>query len=143
MHVFRIEKPELAEAERMLGRPYRLSGVVQRGDGRGRGIGFPTANIASIETVIPATGVYAATAQQPDGSRRAAAVNIGHLPTVGDDRPLTVEAHVLDWQGDCYEQVLSLDLHQRLRGEQKFASLDELVTQITADVANTRKLVRV
>ena len=77
--------------------------------------------------------MYAAWAHL-DGKRLPAALNIGHVPTVGGERPLTVEAHLISWSGDCYGRTLGLDLITRLRGEHRFATLDALVAQIRADV---------
>lgn len=129
-----------AEAAACLGRPHRLLGTVQRGDGRGRGLGFPTANLAPANQP-PAPGVYAAWAEVA-GTRVPAAVNVGVLPTIGADRPLSVEAHLLGWNGDCYGQGLALDLVARVRDERRFASLDALRTQIAADVAAVVALTR-
>ena len=72
--------------------------------------------------------------------RIPAALNVGHVPTVGSERPLTVEAHLIGWSGDCYDRVLGLDLIARLRGEQRFATLDALVAQIRADIATVALL---
>ncbi len=118
----------------LLGRPHRLLGVVRRGDGRGRQLGIPTANLGECSNQEPAPGVYAAWAHL-DGQRLPAALNIGHLPTIGDDRALSVEAHLIGWSGDCYGQALALDVVARLRGEQRFASIADLVAQIRNDIA--------
>ena len=118
----------------LLGRPHRLLGTVERGDGRGRQLGIPTANLGERANQEPASGVYAAWAHL-DGHRLPAALNVGRLPTVAGDRPLTVEAHLIGWSGDCYGRPLALDLVARLRGEQRFANLDELVAQIRSDIA--------
>jgi len=125
---------DLATASACLGRSHRLCGTVQRGDGRGRTLGFPTANLGAGDNQVPADGVYAAWAIL-GGQRLPAAVNIGHLPTVGGGRPLTVEAHLPGWSGDCYGQVLGLDLVARLRPEQRFADLTALRQGIVSDVA--------
>ncbi len=124
---------EVAAAALCLGRPHRLSGTVQRGDGRGRTLGFPTANLGTPANQPPAAGVYAARATLA-GSSWPAAVNVGFLPTVGGDRPLTVEAHLVGFTGDCYGQALALDLSARIRPERRFPSLDSLRAQITADL---------
>ena len=121
-----------------LGRAYRLVGTVVRGDGRGRRLGFPTANLGARENQEPAPGVYAAWAEIGSGApalRRRAVVNIGHLPTVGPDRPLSVEAHFLDPTPDCYDARVALDFTDRLREERRFGSLTELREQIARDVA--------
>ena len=125
---------DVAAAALCLGRPHRLVGTVVRGDGRGRGLGFPTANLGQPRNQAPAPGVYAARAVLAGGSWPAA-VNVGVLPTVGGDRPLSVEAHLLGYAGDCYGADLALDLMTRIRDERRFASLEELRAQIASDVA--------
>ena len=97
-------------------------------------VGVNTANLGGCTNLEPASGVYAAWAHL-DGQRLPAALNIGHVPTAGDARPLTVEAHLIGWSGDCYGRPLGLDLIARLRGEHRFATLDALVAQIRADIA--------
>jgi riboflavin kinase/FMN adenylyltransferase len=134
----RLEAGDAAAAARILGRPYRLAGTVVRGDGRGRRLGIPTANLGGIATLVPATGVYAATVALADGPRPAV-VNIGRLPTVGQDRPLTVEAHLPGWSGDLYGQRIAVDLQRRLRDERRFPDLDALVAQIRADIADLER----
>lgn len=132
-----LEAGDVATAAMQLGRPHRLLGTVARGDGRGRGLGFPTANCAACANLIPGAGVYACWAEVA-GVRHGAAVNIGRLPTIAADRPLTVEAHLLDYAGDCYDQPLALDFIARLRDEQRFASLDALKHQLAQDVDAAR-----
>ncbi len=128
---------DLAQATACLGRPHRLVGRVIRGDGRGRQLGFPTANLGSCDNLAPAPGVYAARAEIAGQTLRAA-VNVGVLPTIGEARPLTVEAHLIGWSGDCYGSVLGLDLLARIRDERRFASLELLKRQIAADVEACR-----
>ena len=130
---------DLDTVEALLGRPHRLVGTVVRGDGRGKKIGIPTANLGHRENQEPGAGVYAAWAFIAD-HRIPAVVNIGNVPTAGEDRPLTVEAHLLDWQGDCYDQPLALECEQRIRTEQRFASFNDLVAQIHTDIANAKTL---
>lgn len=125
---------DVAGAHALLGRPHRLIGTVVRGDGRGRKLGIPTANLGGCANQEPAVGVYAAWAHL-DGQRIPAALNIGHVPTAGGGRPLTVEAHLIGWSGDCYGRDLGLDLIAHIRGEHRFATLDALVAQIRADIA--------
>jgi riboflavin kinase/FMN adenylyltransferase len=125
---------DCAAAAACLGRPHRLVGTVVRGDGRGRGLGFPTANLGQPENLVPARGVYAAWARL--GTQRIPAVlNIGVLPTVGAGRAETVEVHLLGWSGDCYGAPLAVDLALRLREERRFPSLDALRAQIADDAA--------
>ena len=134
-----INEGYMHAAEEMLGRPYELFGIVGRGEQRGRTIGFPTANIQHIENLIPASGVYAARVQV-QSAWHAAAVNIGHLPSISADRSLSVEAHILDWQGDCYDAVMRVQLVERLREEMKFDGLDALKAQIGKDVKRVREI---
>ncbi|MDE6770050.1 MAG: riboflavin biosynthesis protein RibF [Muribaculaceae bacterium] len=125
---------DIDHATSMLGRYYSLSGTVVTGNRLGRTIGFPTANLLPHpELTIPANGVYAAIAVLPDGSRRQAIVNIGTRPTVrrGDQR--TVEAHIIDFDGDLYGQSISLVFRKRLRDEMKFKSIEALRQQIEKD----------
>ena len=125
---------EVAAVAALLDRPQRLIGTVVRGDGRGAAIGIPTANLGKLRNQEPGLGVYAAWAAL-DGLRLPAAVNIGRVPTVGPDRPLTVEAHLIGWQGDCYGRELGLDFIARLRPERRFPDFSKLVAQIRDDVA--------
>jgi riboflavin kinase/FMN adenylyltransferase len=124
----------------LLGRPPEVEGVVVRGDGRGRSIGVPTANLRPDTELLPKNGVYAAEALLPDGTRRPAAVNVGTNPTFVEGHPVTVEAHVLDFSGDLYGQRLRLSFVERLRAEERFPSVDSLVAQIKKDIEATRVL---
>jgi len=137
-----IDDGDLPEAERILGRPHALGGVVVAGDARGRGLGFPTANLADVPELLPPHGVYACLVDQLDASGGAtrlgrAVANIGVCPTV--KAGLAVEAHVLDFEGDLYGARLRLHVVQRLREERAFSGLDELVEQIHRDVAAARR----
>jgi riboflavin kinase/FMN adenylyltransferase len=132
-----LAQGDVATARACLGRPHRLVGTVARGDGRGRGIGFPTANCAERENQEPAPGVYAAIAEIA-GERHPAAVNIGRLPTIAPDRPLTVEAHLIGFSRECYGERIALDVLARLREERRFGSLDELKAQIAKDVERAK-----
>jgi riboflavin kinase/FMN adenylyltransferase len=135
---------KIGEAVLLLGHPYRLEGTVVAGARRGQQIGFPTANIAGVETLLPADGVYAGVAIVGGGGRGrefAAAINIGPNPTFGEDAR-KVEVHLLDYTGDLYSQTLAVDLTARVRDVRKFDSRDELVDQIGHDVAAVRDLVR-
>lgn len=132
---------DLATVEALLGRRHRLLGTVVRGDGRGKKIGIPTANLGHRENQEPGAGVYAAWAFSGD-QRVPAVVNIGNVPTAGEDRPLTVEAHLLEWQGDCYDTTMALECVQRIRTEQRFASFSDLVAQIHTDIAKARSILQ-
>ncbi len=136
-----LTQGDVHHAGRLLGRPYSLSGEVVPGDQRGRKIGIPTANVLSQEgKLIPAAGVYACRAEV-NGKIYAAAVNIGVRPTFyGQGTAVHVEAHLLDYSGDLYGQTLSIKFEQRLRGEQRFPTIEALVTQIRADIQQTREI---
>lgn len=125
---------DVERAAIMLGRYYALSGNVVTGNRLGRTIGFPTANIdPAPKLTVPANGVYAAMAVLPDGKRHKAVVNIGTRPTVrrGDDR--TIEAHIIDYDGDLYGHHVTLIFIKRLRDEMRFKSIDALRLQIEKD----------
>ena len=128
-------------AARLLGRPFSLPGVVRRGEGRGQGLGFPTANL-DIEPslVMPPDGVYA-TWLRIDGVYHPAATSIGVRPTFGPGQR-TVEAHVLDFARDLYDAEVRLAFCTRLRGELRFDSPDALVARIRQDVDETRAALR-
>jgi len=132
-----IQQGEVAQAKAMLTSPYRLRGMVTHGARRGGGIGFPTANLEAIDTVLPAQGVYAAAAHT-EGRTWPAAVNIGPNPTFGEDR-LKVEVHLIGFQGTLYGSVLEVDFLDRLRGVQRFGSLEELQSQLKQDVAKAKE----
>lgn len=119
-------------ANEMLGRPFALAGTVAHGQALGRSIGFPTANITPAQSaqLIPREGVYAGRLLG-----HPALVNIGHRPTVGDDGHLSIEAHVIDYDGDLYGCPVELELTRRIRDERKFPSLDALRAQIALDKA--------
>lgn len=121
-------------ARRMLGRPYGVEGPVARGDARGAGLGFPTANVQPHNRVIPRRGVYV-TATLINGQWRRSVTNIGVRPTFGDALEPSVETHVIDWSGELYGNVLRVRFLHRLRDEKKFGSVDELKLQIEKDVA--------
>ena len=124
---------ELAEANRLLGREYVLTGLVAPGEKLGRKLGFPTANLQPSQgMLLPCFGVYAAYAECR-GKKWPAVVNVGRRPTVGDALPATVEAHLLSAEGDFYGEMMRLMFYQKIRPERKFASLDELKSQIAAD----------
>lgn len=132
---------DVQEAARFLGRWYALEGIVQRGDARGRTLGFPTANLAvTEEKLLPGAGIYAAFAGTEEGIHQAA-VSVGTRPTFGPGA-LTVEAYLLDFNGDLYGQRVTLRFVQRLREEIAFTSEAALVRQIQDDVAETRRVLQ-
>jgi riboflavin kinase/FMN adenylyltransferase len=130
------------EANNMLGRPYKVTGEVIHGDGRGKSIGIPTANLETgKEKLIPGAGVYACRAQIMDKSYLAA-VNIGKRPTFeSTDQRAHFEAHVLDYSDDLYGYQISIEFIAKLRGEQRFQSVEELLFQIHDDINRTREIV--
>ena len=130
---------DVREAAQLLGRPYALDGHVVRGDGRGRTLGIPTANLRAEDQLLPARGVYAGSALVPSGEWRTAVVNVGERPTFGGTG-LVVEAHLLDFAGDLYDARVRLSFHARLRGEERFPSAQALVERIQADVRAAREL---
>jgi riboflavin kinase/FMN adenylyltransferase len=125
-------------ARRMLGRPYGVEGPVARGDARGVGLGFPTANVQPHNRVIPHRGVYV-TATLIEGQWRRSVTNIGVRPTFGEALEPSVETHVIDWSGDLYGDALRVRFLHRLRDEKKFGSVDELRSQIERDVARAEE----
>jgi riboflavin kinase/FMN adenylyltransferase len=136
-----LREGRLDAANTMLGRSYEVRGVVVDGDKRARDLGFPTANLRVPDDVcIPADGIYAGWYARPDGVLRPAAISLGRRPTFYDDADRSLlEAHVLDFDGDLYGEVARVLFAARLRDELKFDSVDALVTQMSADVAETRR----
>ena len=134
-----LDRGEVDRVADMLGRHFSLVGEVARGAGRGQGLGFPTANlVVSPEQAIPADGIYATWASV-GGRRFPAATSIGTRPTFGPGER-TIEAFLLDFQGDLYGQPLTLEFVQRLRDEERFDSPEELVAQMHRDVAQARSV---
>lgn len=130
-----IRAGRLAEASAMLGRPYAVCGVVRRGQGLGRQLGFPTANLEVEGLEMPPQGVYAARVVLPEGVRPAV-VNWGQRPTLAGGAPAPhFEAHLPGWQGDLYGRELEVQLGRYLRPEQRFADLEALRAQIARDLA--------
>jgi len=119
-------------ARRMLGRPYGVEGVIERGVQRGRTIGFPTANLKPHNRVIPKYGVYA-TASLVDGEWRRSITNIGVRPTFENEAEPSIESFIFDFEGDLYGDVLRVRFLHRIRDERKFNGIDELRAQIERD----------
>jgi riboflavin kinase/FMN adenylyltransferase len=136
---------DVQAAAQQLGRPYQVTGLVVAGAQRGRSIGFPTANLAVPEgRLLPLNGVYATWAHLDDdpvmrGQRLASVTNVGVRPSF-DNGQRTVETHLLDFAGDLYGRLLTLQFVARLRPEQRFSSVDALIAQIHLDVAAGRRL---
>lgn len=132
---------DVEKAHRLLGRPFEARGIVTPGDRRGRTIGFPTANVPTTPDLqVPSDGVYAAWYQRPDGSQYPAAVNVGKRPTFYEfaERSL-IEAHLIGFRGDLYGERARIRFVRRLRGEQRFEDVDDLVAQLRKDVADAAK----
>ena len=142
-----LEEGDVAMASRFLGRPYRLHGVVVAGNRLGRTIGFPTANMKLYEPLmlVPKNGVYktaviAGSTVMPDpiGHPLTGMTNIGVRPTVSDQRILTIETHILDFDEMIYGLPITLDFVSRIRDERRFGSMEELRSQLQADAALIR-----
>ena len=135
-----IDEGDVELAQRMLGRPHAVDGIVVRGDQRGAGLGYPTANLqVERRTAVPARGIYAGAFSLPDGTSHPCVTNVGINPTFGGQE-LRVEAHLLDYAGDLYGREAAVDFRHRLRDEEKFDSVDALVAQIDRDAAEARRL---
>ncbi len=135
---------EPARAATVLGRPFEIEGRVERGDRRGRTIGFPTANLALGEYLRPAHGVYAVRAGIDEGADtvwRDGVANLGVRPTF-DGEDAVLEVHLFDFDGDLYNRHLRVALIDYLRPEQKFQGLDDLKAQITADGERAKAILR-
>jgi riboflavin kinase/FMN adenylyltransferase len=136
-----LAEGNVAEAARLLGRPYRLSGEVVPGAQRGKKLGIPTANLAVLpERAVPQRGVYAGRVTADTISGIPAVANIGIRPTFDGTDTTTIEAHLLDYNGDIYGHTMRLDFIARLRDEHQFINADELVAQIKADIRQSREL---
>jgi riboflavin kinase / FMN adenylyltransferase len=128
---------EVDQAAEFLGGPFVFEGEVVHGDKRGRDLGIPTANLVPDDAyVVPGHGVYAATARG-----YPAAVNVGVRPTFATGRGLLVEAHLIGFDDDIYGETIRIAFLDRLRGEKRFESVDELVVQMGRDVEEARKIV--
>ena len=136
----RIAAGEVADAARLLGRNFSVSGVVERGQMRGRELGFPTANLRmGAEFIAPGNGIYATWAHLESGSWMAA-TSIGVRPTFDDGEARTIEAYLLDFSADIYGQPLRLEFVEWLRGEEKYDTIDALLAQMNLDVRHTREM---
>lgn len=137
-----LSEGDLVTASRLLGRTYTLIGTVIHGAGRGRTIGVPTANLAvSARKFCPRHGVYAVRVYTKGSALGLGVMNIGVRPTIEQSIPeRSIEVHVLDWQGDLYDQSLTVELLHFIRPEQKFNSLSELQGQIQRDIIRARSL---
>ncbi len=140
-----VGQGEVVEAGRLLGRPFRVRGTVVAGQRRGRTLGFPTANLAPQNEVLPEAGVYAGWTRFVDegdpsrGSEVPTVTNVGMRPTFGDGMGFVAEAHLIDFEGDVYGRCIDLSFERRLRAEKKFDGPDALKEQIQRDVAEARR----
>jgi riboflavin kinase / FMN adenylyltransferase len=132
-----LGRNDLGRAERLLGRPYRMTGRVLRGAQLGRTLGYPTANLALHRRVVPLWGILAVRVTGAGLDDHPAVVSLGTRPTVNGTDPL-LEVHLFDFDGDLYGEYLSVDFVCWLRAEQKFESLDTLVAQMHLDAARAR-----
>jgi riboflavin kinase/FMN adenylyltransferase len=130
-----ISEGRVDEAGALLGHPYGIDGTVVTGDGRGRTLGFPTANLATDNELLPPNGVYATTVRL-DGVIYPSVTNIGVRPTFGDEGRTVVETHLLGVEMDLYGRSIGVGFVQRVRDERRFDSVDQLTAQIASDVLN-------
>lgn len=137
-----LSEGEVERAAAMLGRPHEVRGVVAHGDKRGRELGFPTANVSVPgEILLPADGIYAGRLRRADGSLLGAALSLGRRPTFYEDAGTSLlEVHVLDFTGDLYDEAVSVQFVSRLRGEERFESVDALVEQMERDCDRAREI---
>ncbi|HCR17371.1 MAG TPA: riboflavin biosynthesis protein RibF [Candidatus Latescibacteria bacterium] len=128
----------LEKAGRLLGGGYTVIGQVEKGDGRGTQIGFPTANVSVVESdkILPADGVYAAWVYTSEW--HPGILNLGFKPTF-NGKSRTLEVHILDYSADLYDHEITLELVHRIRGEQRFEGPEELISQIETDIESARK----
>jgi riboflavin kinase / FMN adenylyltransferase len=134
-----VSEGRVDEAGALLGHHYFIEGTVTKGAGRGRQLGFPTANLCTDNELLPPAGVYATTVSL-DGVVLPSVTNVGMRPTFGDVDRLTIETHIFDVDRDLYGQVLRLSFVQRLRDERAFPDVDALKAQIDADCRSARRL---
>jgi riboflavin kinase/FMN adenylyltransferase len=133
---------DVEAAAALLGRPHEVRGRVVEGDRRGRELGYPTANVAvPARWCLPADGIYAGTFRGGDGVERMASISLGRRPTFYESADSSLlEAYVLDFDGDLYGQHVAVQFVRRLRGEERFESVEDLVAQIGHDVEATRRV---
>lgn len=129
---------KIDDAKQMLGRKFSIEGPVVKGDGKGREIGFPTANIDTKNLILPPNGVYASYTKF-NGKTHKSLLNIGVRPTIIKPNPsIQVEAHILKFNENIYDQVINIELIEKLRNEMKFESIEELKKQISCDIENAK-----
>jgi riboflavin kinase/FMN adenylyltransferase len=130
-------------AEELLGRPYSLAGNVVRGDGRGKSLGYPTANIepSSNAKLVPSNGIYVVIARW-DATVSYGLVSIGTRPTFGEKGARCIEVHILGFEGNLYGTSIEIRFLKRLRDEQKFNTVEELVKQMDADKQASEQVIQ-
>lgn len=133
-----LQQGNIKEANTLLGHPWLIEGIVEHGQKLGRELGYPTANLKLYEQVAPRFGIYAVKVDIGDGIMRMAVANFGRTPTTGI-RDALFEAHLLDFDGDLYGRNILIEVHEFLRPEEKFGSLEALVKQIGTDADNARE----
>lgn len=133
---------DLDRAAAMLGRPYEVRGLVAHGDARGRELGFPTANVSVPgDILLPADGIYAGWYERTDGSVHPTAISLGRRPSFYEEAHASLlEAHLLDFAGDLYDEAAKVRFVARLRGEERFDDVDALVAQMRSDCDQARTL---
>jgi len=136
-----IRDGNLVSAEQMLGRPFTVTGNVVEGKKLGRTIGFPTANLRTVDAQLPPSGVWVVRARLPDGSHVGGVANIGVCPTVGGTTR-SLEVHLLDFQGDLYGKNLEIQFLNYLRPEARFPSIEALRVQIQLDTNTAREILK-
>ena len=136
-----LQEGDVAGAAELLGRPHEVRGQVEMGDQRGRQLGFPTANLmVPARICLPADGIYAGTFVGADGVERVAAISLGRRPTFYEHAEMSLlEAYVLDFDGDLYGDEVKVRFVERLRGEERFETVEALVEQMELDVEATRR----
>jgi len=138
-----LERGDLAKAARYLGRTYSMCGRVTAGQKRGRGIGFPTANLHLYRRKSPISGVFAVTVEGVNDQSIPGVANVGVRPTVaGGDAKVLLEVHLFDFEGDLYGRLLEVFFQHKIREERRFASFEALREQIQKDVAKARQLLQ-
>ena len=127
----------LKEAEELLGRPVNIWGQVAAGSGRGRTLGFPTANLQTEQEILPPYGVYVVRVHLDDEIFEGV-MNVGHRPTFEGENDLTFEVHLFDFEGNIYGEEINVDVLHKLRDERKFDSKEDLCAQIAQDCLQSR-----
>lgn len=136
-----IRNGRMSDAAGLLGRFWSCPGNVERGAGLGRTVGIPTVNVGTDRLILPKNGVYA-TVTVVDGERYPSVTNVGLRPTVNDGRGVTVESHIIDFEGDLYGHVVSVEFIERIRDERAFSSLEELSAQVKRDCNTAKELLK-